>query len=194
MKNKQTENDKIVVFGIYKTSTEAEIGVDSFKRAGFRAEDISALLPTGDQTKEFAHTNNTKAPEGIAAGGTTGAVLGGTLGWLAGIGTLAIPGVGPFIAAGPIMAALAGATVVGTVGALTGALVGMGMPEFEAKRYENRVEKGGILVSFHCDNSDWAKKAKKILEDTGATEISSTSEATGDSSSDSRSKDASNYY
>lgn len=180
MEKKKSKNNPVVVLGIYKTVHAAENGVEFFKSEGFRADDISALLPTGSQTKDFVHTNNTKAPEGIATGGTTGAVLGGALGWLAGIGTLAIPGLGPFIAAGPIMAALAGATVVGTIGAVTGALIGMGMPEYVAKRYEGKVKEGGILVSVHCDDNDWESKAKKIFKDTNATDISSTAEASSD--------------
>ena len=104
-------------------------------------------------------------------------MLGGAMGWLLGVGALAIPGLGPFIAAGPIMAALAGAGVGGTVGGIAGALVGMGIPEYEAKRYEGRVKDGGILLSVHSDNSDWTKRAKMIMEATGAQDISSTSEA-----------------
>ena len=167
-------------FGIYKTQAGAEQAVDALKQAGFRNTDISALLPENEGTKDFAHEKNTKAPEGAATGAGTGAVVGGTLGWLAGIGALAIPGLGPFIAAGPIMAALAGAGVGGTVGGLTGALVGMGIPEYEAKRYEGRVKEGGILLSVHCDSSDWTKKAKDILERTGAEDVSSTGEASAD--------------
>ena len=136
--------------------------------------------PRSEGTKDFAHEKNTKAPEGAATGAGTGAVVGGTLGWLAGIGALAIPGVGPLIAAGPIVAALAGAGVGGTVGGLAGALVGMGIPEYEAKRYEGRVKEGGILLSVHCDSSDWTKKAKEILERTGADDVSSTGEASAD--------------
>jgi len=167
-------------FGIYKTQAGAEQAVDALKLAGFRNTDISALLPENEGTKDFAHEKNTKAPEGAATGAGTGAVVGGTLGWLAGIGALAIPGVGPLIAAGPIVAALAGAGVGGTVGGLTGALVGMGIPEYEAKRYEGRVKEGGILLSVHCDSSDWTKKAKEILERTGAEDVSSTGEASAD--------------
>jgi hypothetical protein len=167
-------------FGIYKTQAGAEQAVDALKQAGFRNTDISALLPENQGTKDFAHEKNTKAPEGAATGAGTGAVVGGTLGWLAGIGALAIPGVGPLIAAGPIVAALAGAGVGGTVGGLAGALVGMGIPEYEAKRYEGRVKEGGILLSVHCDSSDWTKKAKEILERTGADDVSSTGEASAD--------------
>src|SRR5438105_460869 len=136
------------------------------------------MFPENTGTKDFAHEKNTKAPEGATTGAGTGALLGGGLGWLAGIGALAIPGLGPFIAAGPIMAALAGAGVGGAVGGLSGALIGMGIPEYEAKRYEGRVKDGGILLSVHSDDSQWTKRAKEILERTGAQDVSSTGEAT----------------
>src|SRR5216683_2070582 len=165
------------VFGIYPHQTSVENGVDALRAAGFSNTDISVLFPANEGTKDFAHEKSTKAPEGATTGAGTGAVLGGGLGWLAGIGALAIPGLGPFIAAGPIMAALAGAGVGGAVGGLTGALIGMGIPEYEAKRYEGRVKDGGILLSVHSDTSDWTKRAKEILERTGAQDISSTSEA-----------------
>src|SRR6185369_4900227 len=139
-------------------------GVDALKGADFRNSDISVLFPESTGTKDFAHEKNTKAPEGATAGAGTGALLGGALGWLAGIGTLAIPGVGPLIAAGPIMAALAGAGVGGAVGGIAGGLIGLGLPEYEAKRYEGRINKGGILLSVHCDDSEWTKKAKEIME------------------------------
>lgn len=168
------------VFGIYRDQIGVENAVDALKAAGFRNTDISVLFPENEGTKDFAHEKNTKAPEGAATGAGTGALLGGTLGWLAGIGALAIPGIGPFIAAGPIVAALAGAGVGGAVGGLTGALVGMGIPEYEAKRYEGRVKSGGILLSVHSDNSEWTGRAKKILESTGAEDISSTGEAKAD--------------
>jgi len=168
------------VFGIYRDRQHAEQAVDRLRAAGFRNSDVSALLPDNVGTKDFAHEKNTKVPEGAATGGASGAVLGGALGWLAGIGTLAIPGVGPFIAAGPIMSALAGAGVGGTVGGLIGALVGLGIPEYEAKRYEGRVREGGILLSVHCDNSDWVKRAKEILKETGGQDVSSTGEASAD--------------
>jgi hypothetical protein len=167
-------------FGIYSTRAAVENAVDTLKAEGYRNTDISVLFPQNAGTKDFAHEKNTKAPEGAAAGAGTGALLGGTLGWLAGIGALAIPGLGPFIAAGPIMAALAGAGVGGAVGGITGALVGMGIPEYEAKRYEGRVKDGGILLSVHCDDSAWTKKAKEILERTGAEHVSSTGEASSD--------------
>jgi hypothetical protein len=140
-----------------------ENGVDALKAAGFRNTDISVLFPENVGTKDFAHKKGTKAPEGATAGAGTGVVLGGALGWLAGIGAWAIPGVGPFIAAGPIMATLAGAGVGGTMGGIAGALIGMGILEYEAKRYEGRVKNGGILLSVHSDSSDWTKKAKDKL-------------------------------
>jgi hypothetical protein len=168
------------VFGIYRDRTAAESGVDSLIECGFRREDISALLPDNPGTKDFVHEKGTKAPEGATAGATAGVVVGGTLGLLVGVGALAIPGLGPFIAAGPLMAALAGAGGAGVVGGIIGALVGMGMPEYEAKRYEGMVRNGGVLLSVHCDNSDWVKRAKDILEQTGATDISSAGEAGAD--------------
>jgi hypothetical protein len=168
---------KTAVFGIYPAYASVEYGVDALRTAGFRNSDISVLFPENTGTKDFAHEKGTKAPEGTSAGAGTGVVLGGALGWLAGIGSLAIPGLGPFIAAGPIVASLAGAGVGGVVGGLAGALIGMGIPEYEAKRYEGRVKDGGILLSVHSDSSDWTKRAKQILEETGAQDISSTSEA-----------------
>jgi hypothetical protein len=168
------------VFGIYRSRVSVENAVDRLRQEKFRNTDISVLFPENEGTKDFAHEKSTKAPEGTAAGATSGAVIGGGLGWLAGIGALAIPGVGPLIAAGPIVAALAGAGAGGVVGGITGALVGMGIPEYEAKRYEGRVKEGGILLSVHCDDSKWVKKAKEILEETGAEDISSTGETKGD--------------
>lgn len=168
------------VFGIYPAYASVEKGVDALQEAGFRNTDISVLFPENEGTKDFAHKKETKAPEGATTGATTGAILGGGLGWLVGIGALAIPGLGPFIAAGPIMAALAGVGVGGAVGGITGALIGMGIPEYEAKRYEGRVKDGGILLSVHSDSSEWTKKAKDILERTGAEDIASTGEASAD--------------
>ncbi len=159
---------------------EVERAVEALKVEGFRNSDISALFPQNEGTKEFAHEKNTKAPEGAAAGAGTGALLGGGLGWLVGIGALAIPGLGPFIAAGPIVAALAGAGVGGAVGGLTGALIGMGIPEYEAKRYEGLVKEGGILLSVHSDSSEWTSKAKTILEQSGANDVASASEVSSD--------------
>jgi len=167
-------------FGIYRTRGDAEQGVDALLEDGFRNEDISVLLPENMGTKDFAHEKHTKAPEGATTGAGTGVVVGGTLGLLAGIGALAIPGLGPFIAAGPIMGALAGAGTGGVVGGLIGALIGMGIPEYEAKRYEGMVKEGGILVSVHCDNSDWVGRAKDILERTGPHDVAFSGEAGAD--------------
>jgi hypothetical protein len=159
------------VFGLFKTRGSLESAVDALKASGFRNSDISALLPNKEGSEDFAHQKATKAPEGTATGVATGAAVGGGLGWLVGIGALAIPGIGPFVAAGPIMAALAGAGIGGTVGGLTGALIGMGIPEYEGKRYETYVKEGGMLLSVHVDDRDWAKKAKDILEEYGAEDI-----------------------
>jgi tetrahydromethanopterin S-methyltransferase subunit C len=175
------------VFGIYSSADSAERAVDTLIAAGFASSDISVLLPDTRTTRDFAHEKNTKAPEGTATGATTGGVIGGTLGVLAGIGALAIPGVGPFIAAGPIMAGLAGLGVGGAVGGLVGALVGMGIPEYEAKRYEGHVKGGGTLLSVHCDTSEEISRAKDMLKSTGATDISSTGESGGAASSHARS-------
>jgi hypothetical protein len=168
------------VFGIYPEYASVESGVDALQAAGFRNTDISVLFPENVGTKDFAHEKGTKAPEGASTGGGVGAVIGGGLGWLAGIGALAIPGVGPFIAAGPIIAALAGVGVGGAIGGIAGALIGMGIPEYEAKRYEGRVREGGILLSVHSDDSEWTKRAKEILERTGAQDVASAGEAKAD--------------
>lgn len=167
-------------FGIYRTTGAAEQGVDALRSAGFRVEDISALLPENVGTKDLKTVKATKAPEGTATGATTGAVVGGTLGLLAGIGALAIPGLGPLIAAGPIVATLTGIGAGGVVGGLAGALIGMGIPEYEAKRYEGLIKEGGILVSVHCDNSEWTSRAKDVLKQTGAQDVSSTGESSAD--------------
>lgn len=167
------------VFGLYRSRSQAENAVDALRADGFRSDDISVLLPDQQSSEEFAHEKNTKTPEGTTTGVVTGGAVGGTLGLLAGIGALAIPGLGPFIAAGPIMGALAGVGAGGAVGGLVGALVGMGIPEYEAKRYEGHVKDGGILLSVHCDDSDWVSRAKRILEQTGAHDVSSAGEKAG---------------
>jgi hypothetical protein len=164
------------VFGIYKTSAQAEHAVDRLLAAGFANGDISVLLPDQQSSKEFAREKNTKAPEGTAVGVTAGGAIGGTLGLLAGLGALAIPGVGPLIAAGPIMGALAGLGVGSAAGGLVGALVGMGIPEYEAKRYEGSVKAGGVLLSVHCDSSAEIDSAKEVLKASGAEDISSAGE------------------
>ena len=168
------------VFGIYHSATQAEQAVNRLLAAGYTNDAISVLLPDNKSTKDFAHEKNTKAPEGTTTGVTTGGVIGGTLGLLPGIGALAILGLGHFIAAGPIMGALAGLGVGGAVGGLIGALVGMGIPEFEAKRYEGRIKEGGVLLSVHCDTSEQIKRAKDLLRETGAQDIASTGEASAD--------------
>ena len=178
---------KVAVLGIYSTRAAVEKAADSLVKAGFPTSDISVLLPESlGGPMEMGTEKATKAPEGAAAGVTTGGVIGGTLGLLAGVGLLAIPGLGPFIAAGPIMAGLAGLGVGGAVGGVAGALIGMGIPEFEAKRYEGRLQKGGILLSVHCDTSDEIKRAKEVLERTGGEDVSSTGEASADSSKTNR--------
>jgi hypothetical protein len=168
------------VFGLYGTRRQVENAVDELKAQGFRNTDVSVLFSENVGTKDFAHEKGTKAPEGLATGATSGAVVGGALGWLAGIGALAIPGVGPLIAAGPIIGALTGVGVGGAVGGIAGGLIGLGIPEYEAKRYEGRIKNGNILLSVHADDSEWTNKAERILKDTGADEVSSTSEAKGD--------------
>lgn len=168
------------VFGMYRDRPEVEEAVEHLRGAGFRGTDISVLFPDNQGTKEFAHEKNTKAPEGATTGGVAGGIAGGVLGWLTGVGVLTIPGLGPFIAAGPIVAALAGAGAGGTLGGIIGALVGMGIPEYEAKRYEGRIRAGGVLLSVHCDSSEWVKRAKDLLAQTGAEDIGSASEKRGD--------------
>ena len=167
-------------FGIYRDRSSVDRAVDALRAADFRNTDISVLFPENEGTKDFAVEKQTKAPEGTTTGATSGALIGSGLGWLAGIGALAIPGLGPLIAAGPIVAALAGAGAGGVVGGIAGALVGMGIPEYEAKRYEGRIKEGGILLSVHCDDSKWTKRAKQILEETGAEDVSSAGESSAD--------------
>jgi hypothetical protein len=168
--------DNTAVFGIYNSSMAAERAVDRIIEAGFSNNDISVLLPDSQSSREFAHEKNTKAPEGTTTGVAAGGAIGGTLGLLAGIGSLAIPGLGPFIAAGPIMGALAGLGVGGAVGGLVGALVGMGIPEYEAKRYEGRVKDGGVLLSVHVTSSHDVARVKDLLKQTGADDIASAGE------------------
>src|SRR5277367_718905 len=180
-------NKNTAVFGIYATPATAEAAVDHLIAKGFSNSAISVLLPDDESTRAFAHEKNTKAPEGTATGVTAGGVVGGTLGLLAGIGALAIPGVGPLIAAGPIMATLAGVGVGGAVGGLIGALVGMGIPEYEAKRYEGAVKDGGTLLSVHCDTSEQVDLAKAALKETGARDISASTEANSNDTSGGRS-------
>ena len=166
-----------VVYGIFRSTAQVENAVNQLRTANFRTEDFSVLMPENLGNKDFAHKKNTKRPEGVTTGATAGGVVGGTLGLLAGVGALAIPGLGPFIAAGPIMSALAGIGAGGAVGGFMGALVGMGIPEYEARRFEGRIQEGGILMSVHCDNPDWVDRARNILKQTGAEDVSSTGEA-----------------
>src|ERR1700730_8014752 len=165
------------VFCIATSRTQAESIVDRLKATNFSNNDISALFPDKGTTRDFAHEKSTKAPEGAVAGAGTGGVVGGTLGWIAGIGALAIPGVGPFIAAGPILAALSGAAVGAAVGGIAGGLIGLGIPEIEAKRYEGKIKAGNILISVHTEDHDEASRAKEIFKNAGAEDISSTGES-----------------
>lgn len=169
-------NKHVAVFGIYKMTSIAEAAVDELLASGYSNEDVSVLMPDDESTRNFAHEKNTKAPEGTAAGAATGGVIGGTLGLLAGMGALMIPGIGPLLAAGPIIAALAGVGAGGAVGGLLGALIGIGIPEYEAKRYEGYVKDGGILLSVHCDTPGEIQRAKEILKETGAEDIASVGE------------------
>jgi hypothetical protein len=175
-KESHMQNKKTAVFGIYRSVSEAELAVDTLVNERFSKSDISVLMPDRQSSKDFAHEKHTKAPEGTTTGVAAGGTIGGTLGLLAGIGALAIPGVGPFIAAGPIMATLAGLGVGGAVGGLVGALVGMGIPEYEAKRYEGRIKEGGVLLSVHCDTSEEITRAKDLLKRTAADDVASTGE------------------
>ena len=165
------------VFGLARSEVQAVAIVERLRAAGFSNNDISVLFPDRAGTKDFAHEQHTKAPEGAATGAGTGGVLGGALGWLVGIGALAIPGLGPFIAAGPIMAALSGAAAGAALGGLTGALIGLGIPEYEAKRYEGKIKEGNVLISVHAENSTERDRARNILEEAGAEDISYTEEA-----------------
>jgi hypothetical protein len=177
MNDNKKHDKKIAVFGLFETRAQLEAAIDGLVAEGFRGSDMSALLPDVKGTKDVAHEKHTKAPEGALVGATAGGAVGGTLGLLVGLGALAIPGLGPFIAAGPIMAALAGAGVGGAVGTLTGTLIGLGLPEYEAKRYESFVNKGGSLLSVHADNAEWAKRAKATMDRFGAKGIDKMSEA-----------------
>jgi hypothetical protein len=165
------------VFCITTSRDQADQIVDRLKTANFSNNDISVLFPDKGSTRDFAHEKNTKAPEGAVAGAGTGGVIGGALGWIAGIGALAIPGVGPFIAAGPIVAALSGAAVGATIGGIAGGLIGLGIPEIEAKRYEGKVKAGNILISVHTESSEEITEAKDIFTQAGAEDICTTGEA-----------------
>jgi len=165
------------VFCITTSREQADRIVDQLKAANFSNNDISVLFPDKGTTRDFAHEKNTKAPEGAATGAGTGGVVGGALGWIVGIGALAIPGVGPFIAAGPIMAALSGAAIGAAAGGIAGGLIGLGIPELEAKRYEGKVKAGNLLLSVHTENSDEITRAKDIFKQAGAQDICVTGDA-----------------
>jgi hypothetical protein len=167
------------VFGIYSTAEQAERAVNALIADGFLSQDVSVLMPDQRSTRDFAVHKDTKAPEGATTGATAGGVLGGALGVLVGVGALAIPGLGPLLAAGPIVAGLAGLGAGGAIGGLIGALTGMGIPEYEARRYEGRVKDGGILLSTHCETAGEILRAKEILTETGAVDIASSSESAG---------------
>jgi hypothetical protein len=168
------------VFGIYSNRPQVEEAVDTLRMDGFRATDISVLLPDNSGSKDLAHEKNTKAPEGAATGVGAGVMVGGALGWLAGLGALALPELRPLAGAGPVMGALAGAGAVGTIAGVAGALIGLRIPEYEAKRYEGRVKNGGILLSVHCDNAEWSRRARVILTTTGAQDMAEAAEARAD--------------
>jgi hypothetical protein len=173
-----SRKNKKSVWGIYPTRLDLEAAIDRLRESGFLSSDISVLLPENLGPKDLVTEKSTKAPEGATTGAGSGVLIGGALGWLAGIGALALPGVGPFIAAGPIMATLAGLGVGGVVGGVAGALIGAGIPEYEAKRYEGRLSKGGILLSVHCDKTEEISRAKEIMERTGGEDISVSTEET----------------
>jgi hypothetical protein len=172
--------DNMAVFGLYPNREAVEKAIDALKKAGFRNTDVSVLYAQNPGSKDFAIEKHTKSPEGVTTGAVAGGLAGTLLGWLAGIGALTIPGIGPVIAAGPIMAALAGLGVGGTVGGVSGALVGAGLPEYEAKRYAGRLKSGHILLSVHCDDQEWVRHAREVLQFTGASDIAAEHEAKAD--------------
>ena len=169
-----------VVFGIYRDTTVLGGALEELRVAGFRSTEVSVLIPEHSRARNFVHKKDTKAPEAATTSTASGAGIGGALGWLAGLGALAIPGLGSFIAAGPIMGMIEGAGAGGVTGGIAGSLVGVGIPEYEAKRYGGRIKSGGILLLVHCDNSDWVKRAKSILEQTGGQDVSSAGDASAD--------------
>jgi hypothetical protein len=177
-RREKTEN--IAVYGIFATRESVERAVARLRETGFRLSDVSVLFPSPDSPHEFAVQNQTKGAEGAAVGATSGGIIGGALGWLAGIGAITIPGAGPFVAAGPIMAMLAGVGTGGIIGGVTGVLIGLGIPEYEARRYEGRIKDGGILLSVHCDSEGEKDRAREILDDCGATDISASGEWSSD--------------
>ena len=174
------------VFCIATSRAQAERIVDSLKEANFSNSDISVLFPDKETSRDFAHEKSTKAPEGAVAGAGAGGLVGGAFGWIVGIGALAIPGVGPFIAAGPILAALSGAAAGAAVGGITGGLIGLGIPEIEAKRYDGKIRKGNLLISVHTENSAQITMAKDIFTRAGAEDICTTGEASAPKDADHR--------
>lgn len=176
MTSRRGSEKNYVVLGIFRTRSELEKGISALQASGFRNGDVSALVPWPESSREFAHKAGSKAPEGVTTGAAAGALAGGALGWLVGIGSLALPGLGPLLAAGPLVSILAGLGAGSAVGGLTGGLIGMGFPEYEAKRYEGHIKDGGLLLSVHCNDSDWRDRAKDVLERNGAIDISSTRE------------------
>jgi hypothetical protein len=174
------------VFGIYASQSDADIAVNRLKLTGFRDTDVSGLFPETAGTKDLALEKNTKAPEGATVGAACGAVAGGILGWLVGAGTLTIPELAPFVAAGPLLSLLSGIGAGGALGGLTGAIVGLGTPEYVAKRFEGRIRRGGILLSVHCDDSNWVRIARSVLDQTAAQGVSSAHEAKADYASGER--------
>lgn len=167
---------KEAVICIVPTESQAENIVDSLRTAGFFPSDISILMPDTTGVRDMGHEKHSKAPEGTSTGASTGAVVGGALGWLAGIGALAIPGIGPFVAAGPIMAALGGAAIGAAGGGVVGGLIGLGMPEWEAKQYEGKLNEGNVLISVHTEDNAQAKRAEEIFKAAGAKDIKRTGE------------------
>jgi len=165
------------VIGIVNSLAATEMIVERLRVAGFPGDTISVLMPDTSGTKDFAHEHSTKAPEGATAGVSIGGLAGGTVGYLAGIGALAIPGIGPLVAAGPLLAALSGVAVGGALGGITGALIGMGIPEFEARQYAGKVKEGNILVSVHTTNRDQVQTARAVLNEAGASDVSTAGEA-----------------
>jgi hypothetical protein len=168
------------IFGIFSNRLQIDEAMATLREDGFRPTDIAVLYPETSSLKEFGHEKGSKAPEGAAAGISAGALAGGALGWLAGIGALTIPELSPLAAAGPIVGAMAGAGALGTVAGVAGALIGMVTPEYEAKRYQGRLKNAGLLLSVHCDNSDWVKRAKTILSNAGGLDIAGAHEAKAD--------------
>lgn len=162
---------KQAVICLVPTESQAERAIDSLKANGFRNSDISVLMPDTAGVRDLAHEKHSKAPEGATAGASTGAIVGAALGWLAGIGALAIPGVGPFVAAGPIMAALSGAALGAATGGVSGALIGLGIPEYEAKQYEGKLKEGNIIISVHTEVDEEAKRAEECLKAVGAKDV-----------------------